>query len=709
MMVKPPNSTTREIRRAALVGCGRIATVHLQAVREHAGADVVAVCDLDGSVAAAFAAKHGVEGVYTDVREMMEQSRPEVVHLLTPPRSHRALVEAVAPYGAHLYVEKPFASDPEDAEAMVDTATREGVQLCPGHSRLFDPQFVELQRRVRDGEIGRVVSVRAEQGFAYEAEARAATIPWSYTYDWGIFDNLVPHPLSMVTTFLEAPGEPQVVGFNLGLIREAGVEEIRVLIPSRAAVGEIVFSTTTSPMNNRLDVVGTKGRITADWGTPGVVLTRKSPLPNAVIRITANWSTSVQLAGGSLRFILGVLTGRVRSYMGLRALIGAFYRALEAGAPPPVSMEDGVLNVVLMAKVRDACRDVIKEREGEQAAVAPPAIEPVTLVTGAAGFLGGRLVERLTADGVAVRATTRLASRARPLDGVQWVSCNLASEDDLAAALTGIDTVYHCAAMSGGPGSLEDFEEANVHGTLRLARLAADAGVRTLVYVSSISVYAKPRRGRRYLDESAPYDTRAGERGVYTQSKLAADRALLEYARDNPCPRIVMLRPGAIYGPGAVLPVGRFTLPSPSSRRPFVAGGAGVPMPLAHIDNVVDAMRLGAANDELPPVSVFNIVDAPDWTQGDVAHTLATVSGGRLRPVLLPYPLVWSLMLGADTLTRARSGVMGTARYRLERTLADMRFRCDAARDELGWTPRVTLAEGLAQVLDSEHELPFPH
>jgi nucleoside-diphosphate-sugar epimerase len=287
------------------------------------------------------------------------------------------------------------------------------------------------------------------------------------------------------------------------------------------------------------------------------------------------------------------------------------------------------------------------------------------------------------------------------------VRCNLADDDELRAALRGIETVYHCAAMAGAPGSLEDYERANVRGSVRLAELAAEAGVQNLIYVSSISVYAMPR-GSRFLDETHDYDARAAERGVYTQSKLNADRAMREYAARHAAPRIVILRPGTIYGPGAKLPIGRFQLPSPSRRRPVVAGGGGVPMPLTYIDNVVDAM-VAAARSTVPTGSVYNIIDAPDWDHAAVARALRERSAGRIHPFLLPYPLVWSLMLAVDLVTLVRRRTMGTARYRLERTLADMRYRSEAARRDLQWTPRVGLSEGLGRVLDAAREAPYPH
>ncbi len=203
--------------------------------------------------------------------------------------------------------------------------------------------------------------------------------------------------------------------------------------------------------------------------------------------------------------------------------------------------------------------------------------------------------------------------------GVQWIQCDLRNEEELRKALNGIETVFHCAALAGPPGSLQDYEEANVKGTVRLARLAAEMGVKTLVYVSSGMVYGIPRGGGPYVDETAPYDERAIERGVYTQSKLAAEKALLDMRPTHSSPRVIVLRPGSIYGPGAKLPIGNLQLPS-SIRRPLIAGSRRVPMNLVYIDNVIDAM-LAAANSDVHTGSVYNVVDS-DVDQGEVGSHL---------------------------------------------------------------------------------------
>jgi nucleoside-diphosphate-sugar epimerase/predicted dehydrogenase len=684
--------------RVALVGCGRISAYHLAALKAIRAVEVVAVCDLNERLVRETASRYGIRGCYTDVEAMLRELRPEVVHLLTPPASHLGLARLAAMYQAHLYIEKPLASSEADARMILEVAREAGVQVCPGHSRLFDPVFLEACRRIRQGEIGRVISVRAEQGFTYEAAARSTTIPWSYSYDWGTFDNLICHPLYLACHFLPDPGRPEVVGYNLGLVREAGVEEIRVLLPSPAGLGEVSLSLCSAPEVNRMEVVGTRGRVTADWQTMTVLTTKAKWLPSVFNRFTGNFATAWDMAQAGMATVIGIGTGKVKRYQGLTTIIDGFYRSLREGLPLPVTAEQGVLNVRLMDQIKEACEGVRKQRP---VLAAQTTTRPRILVTGASGFLGGRLVERLSEQGTAVRGTTRLLSRARDLPGVEWVQCDLAREDRLRGALCDVETVFHCAALCGPPGSLREYDEANLEGTTRLLRLAAETGVKNFIYVSSMSVYAAPDDSGSMLDESAPLDNRAAERGPYTRSKLAADRAVLDFARRHRgarAPRIVVLRPGTIYGPGSKLPVGRFQLPS-SNTRPLVVGSPRIPAGLVYVDDVVDAM-LAAARSQVPTGSVYNLVDSADCDQQELARTLNQVSGGRIRPIFAPYPLVWTAMLGLDLVSLARNRKLGTARYRLRRTLAPMRFQCTAARKDLGWQPQVPLAVGLARVLN---------
>jgi nucleoside-diphosphate-sugar epimerase/predicted dehydrogenase len=687
--------------RTALIGCGRISAYHAAALEVLPDVELVAACDINVDLASELAAQHSIPFVSDDMERMLREARPDVVHIITPPSNHVTLAKVAAKYGAHMYVEKPFATTAADAQTMLAAADEAGVHICAGHSRLFEPWFREARRRIEAGEIGRVLSVRAEQGFTYESAAHSLVVPWYYRDDWGLFDALIPHPLSLVCSLLQEPGEPQVIGLNVGKLRESAVDELRIVIPASNALGELSLSLVAAPEVNSFEAVGTLGRIAVDFNAFTVLSSRDSGLPSFVNRFMRNFTTALKLTGASTATTFGVATGRIKRYMGIRALVAEFYRALREGSAPPFSPDEILVNIRLMEEIKTRARQVAKKRittRRPRKAESPPRV----LVTGASGFVGGRLVERLSQDGVSVRATTRLISRAKKLPNVEWIECDLTRDEDARRAVDGVEIVFHCAAMAGSPGSLEEYDAVNVDATLTLTRLAAEAGVRNLVYLSSMSVYGVPPRGTSLVDEKAAYDPRAAERGVYTQSKLRAEQALLEYTARHATPRVIVLRPGTIYGPGAALPVGLLRLPS-TNRRPIITGGRGVPVALTYIDNVIDAM-LAAGESEVATGSVYNVVDSADFDQGDVCRYVRELSGGQIRPVVVPYAVVWSMMLGVDLMGLARHRELGTARFRLKRTLAHMRASSEAARRELGWEPRVSLAEGLTRVLQPASE-----
>ena len=168
-------------------------------------------------------------------------------------------------------------------------------------------------------------------------------------------------------------------------------------------------------------------------------------------------------------------------------------------------------------------------------------------VTGATGFLGGRLVPRLRARGDEVVALVRDPSRATGLDA-ELVRGDLSDRTRLAEPMRGADAVFHLAAVYkvGIPKSERAaMFEANVRDTENVLDAAVDAGVARIVYVSTVNAFGNTHG--RIVDET--YE-RAGDDFVsaYDETKYRAHLAAKErIARGAP---IVIVQPGAIYGPG---------------------------------------------------------------------------------------------------------------------------------------------------------------
>ena len=139
----------------AIVGCGKIADQHVQAIGRIAGCRLVAVCDREPLMAGQLAGRFGIPGVYSDVGRMLDEAKPTVVHVTTPPQSHLSLALQCIEAGCHVYLEKPFAVNAEETATILRAAEASGafrngwpqLPVHPGNDSRAHPRAERLPRR----------------------------------------------------------------------------------------------------------------------------------------------------------------------------------------------------------------------------------------------------------------------------------------------------------------------------------------------------------------------------------------------------------------------------------------------------------------------------------------------------------------------------------------------------------------------------------
>ncbi len=323
----------------------------------------------------------------------------------------------------------------------------------------------------------------------------------------------------------------------------------------------------------------------------------------------------------------------------------------------------------------------------------------LVLVTGASGFVGGKLVDRLLAEGRHVRAFSRRPLPALEARGVEIVLGELADRAALARACTGVDAIFHVAARVGVWGPAREFQAVNVAGTADLLAAARAAGVPRLVYTSSPSVVYSGG-DLRGVDESAPLCTVAP--CAYPTSKAAAER--LVAAANSPALRTVALRPHLVWGPGDHHLVPRVVALARAGRLRIVGTGENR-VDLTHIDNVVDAHLLAERALAAPvapaagrayfitngePVALWPWIndllqrlEAPPIRRR-VSRRAAAAAGALCEALWTLFPL-----RGEPPMTRFAAKELATDHW----------FSIAAARRDLGYAPRVSMAEGLEDYL----------
>lgn len=305
-------------------------------------------------------------------------------------------------------------------------------------------------------------------------------------------------------------------------------------------------------------------------------------------------------------------------------------------------------------------------------------------VTGATGFVGGRLAERLRGRGDDVVALVRSPAKAGHLRelGCALVTGDLSSRVALAAAAAGCDAAFHVAAIyrNGVPRSQRaELLAVNVRGTENVLDAAADAGVAKVVYVSSNVVFGDT--GGRVVDET--YQPPAGRYvSLYHESKALAHRAARErIARGFP---VAIAMPGGIYGPGDHTSIGPLLARASRGKVVLLPFGS-VGLNWTYVDDAVEGLLLVHDRGK---VGESYVLGGEIATLRDAVETAFSVGGHRPRVVPVP---TWVVRLATPlgpllglSVSDYVSGSDGVTYW----------GRDDKARRELGYAPR-SLAEGL--------------
>ncbi len=328
------------------------------------------------------------------------------------------------------------------------------------------------------------------------------------------------------------------------------------------------------------------------------------------------------------------------------------------------------------------------------------------LVTGGTGFLGRRLVEQLLAAGRPVAVLGRNPARDLEERGVRFIRASLDDAPAVAAACAGVETVFHVAAKVGVWGRHEDFFRTNVLGTRAIIAGCRAHGVRRLVYTSTPSVVYNGR-DLAGADESLPLTTDCPS--PYPLTKAVAEREVL--AADSPTLRTIALRPHLIWGVGDPHLVPRVLARARAGRLRIIGAGRNR-VDMVHVANAVDAHLLAedalARGTPLPDArpaggrAYFITNGEPvvlwDWINGllqalgqpPVTRRISLRAASALGAVC---EFVWSVLPLYDDPPMTRFVAAELAK--------DHWFDLSAARRDLGYVPRVTMAQGTAELIQA--------
>ncbi|HEX7759232.1 MAG TPA: hopanoid-associated sugar epimerase [Caulobacteraceae bacterium] len=306
------------------------------------------------------------------------------------------------------------------------------------------------------------------------------------------------------------------------------------------------------------------------------------------------------------------------------------------------------------------------------------------LVTGASGFVGGAVLRALAGRGLKLRILARPSS---PTRNFEAADCEVALGDmtdraSLDRAMAGVDHLFHVAAdyrlWAPDPAQII---RANVAGTEAVMRAALAAGVRRIVYTSSVATL-RAGDADTVVDETAPLND--GEAiGAYKQSKVAAERVVEALIAEHGLPAVIV-NPSTPIGPGDVrpTPTGQMVVEAATGRIPaFVDTGLN----LVHVDDVAAGHLLAHAKGK---VGERYILGGQDASLRDFLAQIARLTGRKAPTLALPRGPLYPLAFAAEAVARLTGKEPLLTRDALKMASHHMFFTSAKAERELGYHAR---------------------
>lgn len=326
--------------QVALVGLGGISSEHIEKLARVPSARIAGVCDLSRPVAEAVAERFGVGPWFTDYDRMLDQVRPDAVHVMTPPQTHRELVLKALERGAHVVVEKPIAPTWDEYVELRDAARRAGRLLMENYNYLWVGVVREALGIVAEGRIGRPVTLDVSLSVRVADPGDPYTDPdvphFAHNLPGGALQNFASHPAS-VTAAVLGDVEVSAVWQRTRGSRSRSPDELRALVAGEEASAVITITSHARPPSFGFTVRGTEGAVEVD------VHGRRLHLAGSgagLQRLSDGIRRGLGHVAGTAALLGRAATARQDYFDGFADLLNAFYAAAADGGTPPITTLD---------------------------------------------------------------------------------------------------------------------------------------------------------------------------------------------------------------------------------------------------------------------------------------------------------------------------------------------------------------------------------
>jgi len=349
--------------RIALVGCGKVADQHVEAIHRIPSCKIVAVCDREPLMARQLGERFGIGKCFSDLQEMLETTTPDVVHITTPPKSHYSIARQCLESGRHVYLEKPFTITADQAESLVQLAEDRGLKITAGHNYQFTLEMLEMRRLVSEGYLGgRPIHLESYWsydlgGSMYAGAFLGSRAHWLRELPGQLFHNIISHGIAKLAEFLDddvrlivatAHRSPQLGDSGTSDI----MDELRVLLQDKhGTTAMFCFSTQFKPGLNRLRIYGPRNSVTVDILTGTLVRSPGASYKSYLTYFIPPLKNAREHLRNARLNVTNFLRRRLYQDFGMKELIERFYNSIRLDAPVPIPYREILLTARIMDEI----------------------------------------------------------------------------------------------------------------------------------------------------------------------------------------------------------------------------------------------------------------------------------------------------------------------------------------------------------------------
>jgi predicted dehydrogenase len=348
--------------KIAIVGCGKVADQHVNAIHRIPDCEIVSLCDRELLMAKQLGERFGVSQCFSDVKEMLGAISPDVVHITTPPQSHYSLAKQCLEAGSHVYLEKPFTITASEAESLIEFAEACGLKITVGHNYLFTLEMLEMRRLFRDGFLGGKPA-HLESYWSYDLGDRSYVGPilgnrnhWVRQLPGQLFHNIISHGIAKLAEFLnDELTEIVATAHQSEQLRSLGAQEVldelRVLMrDTNGTTAFFCFSTQVRGLN-QLRVYGPANSLTADIITGSLVRNTNRSYKSYLTYFIPPLRNAREHFRNASRNVTNFACRRLYQDFGMKELIERFYNSVRRGDPLPIPYREILLTARIMDEI----------------------------------------------------------------------------------------------------------------------------------------------------------------------------------------------------------------------------------------------------------------------------------------------------------------------------------------------------------------------